>query len=387
MRRHHALRSRAMIIVAAAFAYATGLASFAAADPGSAPPGWKEIPHGHPGNEDSFLEDVAVTGEVAWAVGDRLIDVTGVIERRNWALRCEGFQCERTSPRDLEDPPNTRNALYGVDGTSPSDVWAVGVARDPASGRDIGRTHHFDGSSWTVVSNPHRSGSIDAVSAVATDDVWAVGSGGLATDPIVVLHWDGTSWSKVPFKVSGRCKPYAFWPPDIAADGRFPIVAGACETRRHEYAMVVSYRHGQWRRDELPGFKPDYTMRSVSWVGRRAWVAGSTKSPDTGEGLPVVARWRAGHGWERVDPGFEEEGGVINGIDGSGRRNVWAVGDANSDIIPITARWDGTSWTVVDTADQRLILLGGVGVSDRGVAWAAGWKYGDPFWSAVLRHR
>ena len=34
-----------------------------------------------------------------------------------------------------------------------------------------------------------------SVSAVATDDVWAVGLRGLGT---LAIHWDGTAWTIVP---------------------------------------------------------------------------------------------------------------------------------------------------------------------------------------------
>src|SRR5438132_990015 len=56
--------------------------------------------------------------------------------------------------------------------------------------------------SWTVVSRPNPSGSslpieLFAVTAVAADDVWAVGQPGFPWKALI-LHWQGSAWTAVP---------------------------------------------------------------------------------------------------------------------------------------------------------------------------------------------
>ncbi len=55
-----------------------------------------------------------------------------------------------------------------------NDVWAVGTSKT------LTLTEHWDGSSWSVEPSPNRSTTssgnvLDAVVAIASNDVWAVG--------------------------------------------------------------------------------------------------------------------------------------------------------------------------------------------------------------------
>ena len=52
---------------------------------------------------------------------------------------------------------------------------------------------HYDGVRWRTIPSFAGKGFLSSVSAVATDDVWAVGQTGNA---VLVLHWDGASWQR-----------------------------------------------------------------------------------------------------------------------------------------------------------------------------------------------
>ena len=55
---------------------------------------------------------------------------------------------------------------------------------------------HWNGSSWTVAGAPAPGGIPLAVAAVATNDVWAVGTDQLQDS--LAEHFDGSSWTAVP---------------------------------------------------------------------------------------------------------------------------------------------------------------------------------------------
>jgi hypothetical protein len=100
--------------------------------------------------------------------------------------------------------------LAGVSSTGPADVWAVGRVRVPGADRTL--TLHFDGRAWAVVPSadlpPGQPGGFPAdhlvaVTALAPDDVWAVGArvdpDGLTDDDLTLIeHWDGTRWTITP---------------------------------------------------------------------------------------------------------------------------------------------------------------------------------------------
>jgi hypothetical protein len=101
-----------------------------------------------------------------------------------------------------------RLSFAAVSAVAGNDVWAVGAATDTVSGRFLPyRTvvEHWDGVRWSLVSapSPFNHPQLTGVSAVGAGDVWAVGSGGndVATGvPVakpIFLHFDGTRWGSI----------------------------------------------------------------------------------------------------------------------------------------------------------------------------------------------
>lgn len=79
--------------------------------------------------------------------------------------------------------------LYGVWGTSETNVWAVGGNVDGAQPRSS--LMHHDGTSWTSVPLPPEANNrtLFKVTGTAEDDVWVCGQAGL------LMHWDGVMWT------------------------------------------------------------------------------------------------------------------------------------------------------------------------------------------------
>lgn len=102
---------------------------------------------------------------------------------------------------DVFDAGFEGTTFYGVWGASPDDVWAVG---GPYAGAPVDRQVgdvilHFDGTAWSRVSVPalemkpaSAQKNLFKVWGASADRVFVVGSGGL------VLHYDGTTWTSQP---------------------------------------------------------------------------------------------------------------------------------------------------------------------------------------------
>src|SRR5262249_18386668 len=92
-------------------------------------------------------------------------------------------------------------SLFGVAGTAPDDVWAVGYGSPDGVG-----VIHWDGTTWASVPTPSPGpygGGLFGVTAIASDDVWAVGFAYTAPGEenksvTMTEHWDGTAWTIVP---------------------------------------------------------------------------------------------------------------------------------------------------------------------------------------------
>jgi hypothetical protein len=95
--------------------------------------------------------------------------------------------------------PQRASGIFGISGTSSTDVWAVGLGGKYASGEAL----HWNGQAWSIVPvpQPFFQGSLRSVSAIAPNNVWAVGQGQLRTGgsgvQTLIEHWDGTSWTIV----------------------------------------------------------------------------------------------------------------------------------------------------------------------------------------------
>src|SRR6476620_1936981 len=72
----------------------------------------------------------------------------------------------------------------------------VASAATPGAGGEASRPtiKHYDGRAWHNVTSYAGRGYLYSVSAASTDDVWAVGE---ASNRVLMLHWDGTSWTRV----------------------------------------------------------------------------------------------------------------------------------------------------------------------------------------------
>ena len=127
-----------------------------------------------------------------WAVGTWF---TKAFDDRTLTLHWNGTTWSRVASPNA-GPASAANDLVSVSAVGTDDVWAVGLRGLKSLAL------HWDGTAWAVVASPTPEGSPDlaAVVAVATDDVWAVGGFVDHTANAVrtlVEHWDGTGWSVV----------------------------------------------------------------------------------------------------------------------------------------------------------------------------------------------
>jgi hypothetical protein len=93
--------------------------------------------------------------------------------------------------------PLVSNAIFGgITGAGPRDLWVVGTAQPSPTPEPFAL--HWDGERWTRATLPVTGVGLAGVWARASDDVWAVGTGG------TVLRFDGKRWSRVPSPTSAH---------------------------------------------------------------------------------------------------------------------------------------------------------------------------------------
>jgi hypothetical protein len=151
-------------------------------------------------NEFLFGASADATND-AWAVGFHGSDNIGTS-----AMHWDGTTWKSVPTPNAGEGTNKLNAVLAL---APNNVWAVGFstpAAPPKRAATLTLIEHFDGTSWAVVPSPNvgpnsanQSNRLLGLTANSANDIWAFGSyfaaGGSGHQMTLLLHWDGTSWT------------------------------------------------------------------------------------------------------------------------------------------------------------------------------------------------
>ena len=236
----------------------------------------------------SIFQGIGRAGDDVWAVGGQTtLEPPPSATGQPLTARWEGDQWVRYPAVALGTGGRAINSFRAVSGAAEDDAWAVG------RGEQTGTTgfpptafiNHWDGDSWELVDIGLRDfGHLSDVVALATDNVWAVGSrfiDGLGTQPLI-LHFDGSSWSfaDVPIMPDGRAELRAIaahTPTEIYASGTDADPDGSPR------ALILKYDGASWTRMDVPtppdGLQQWFRTMSVT-PGGTVWAMGQYYRPD-----------------------------------------------------------------------------------------------------------
>lgn len=263
--------------------------------------------------------------------------------------------------RQVPSPAPSGAFLNSVSVTSPANAWVVGLYFASAN-RSIASTRpialHWNGSTWRRVPLPVPAGAaaeLTGVSATSATNAWAVGGfASSGTDPAAgfALHWDGSSWTQMPsaparaggpIAVAATATDYA-WLADSATGSETAWPGG----------RVAGLWNGHnWTTVPIPLVQTHNEGRggqvsALAVAGHVAWMAGdyctTTTSCGNGQLLPFLLRW-TGDAWQPAPPPGNST--VIFGLAVTSPANAWAVGD-NVNKGPLTTailHWNGSTWS------------------------------------------
>ncbi len=160
---------------------------------------WASIPTPNPDTYDYLQSVTAITPDDMWAVG--YTEGSSPAPRRTFTIHCTRAACDTVaSPNSGVDDTE----LKGVSALSSGEVFAVGystVTTDTHA--TVPLALRWNGVGWSALPTPPLPLNMlqvrfTAVTATASNDVWAVGS---AYNPptgqgqTYAAHWDGTEWT------------------------------------------------------------------------------------------------------------------------------------------------------------------------------------------------
>ncbi len=313
------------------------------------PGGWTVVPSPNSGPDENELRHLAVVEENdIWAVGHYI--ATGGL----YQTLTEHWDGATWSVVPSPNRPGVGNHLYGVAARATDDVWAVG-ATDPI-GATSQRTliEHWDGQNWTMVPSPSPSADgvniLSAVTMLTANDGWAVGVYDLVNltgRQALTLHWDGVAWTQVPtplISVDGGNEFYG-----VSALAANDVWAVGTDTSYYRYHTLIEHWDGTaWTRVSSPNLTAapedqplaaDSYLRSVTMItATDGWAVGSN---DQGR-YTLILHWD-GMNWRIVQP--YNLHGHLEDVVARGPNDVWAVGqgrDLNAGVLVL--HWDGLAW-------------------------------------------
>ncbi len=230
---------------------------------------------------------------------------------------------------------------------SPSDAWAVGALMA-----------HWDGKTWQSVALPVAGSQLNDVTAITSNDYWAVGTGNGTT---LAQHWDGNNWSVVATPTPPGASPRFSSVTSHASNDVW--IAGSQDSPVDPDAIVPLFEHWDgtsWTIVPSPEPNPEgfYFVNKISEESTSdIWAAGNNGSGPSA--TPFFYHWN-GTAWSQVSSPALQFGGNLNGVVALSPTNAWAAGSANAKPIMIKSQeisanpiqtliehWDGKAWSVV----------------------------------------
>jgi hypothetical protein len=322
---------------------------------------WEQVNITNKANENGILKAIsAVSADDIWAVGEIQNFITSpLIEHWN------GKQWNIIPTPSLPNGSTTNALLSSVAALATDNVWAVGsysnyttspqspaqggaasgsTATDQAgatssNGDQSGATYktfieHWDGQQWSIVASPNvgqTSNTLQAITAISPNDIWAVGTQDNAP---LTIHWDGNTWQAIPNAT-------------------------------------------------LPRTPSSSTLNAIARVPGTPylWAVGSFQeavSLSAGQQYQTLVEYWDGQQWNFVpNIASAQQGNTLNGIVAIAANDVWAVGqDGNNQLL--TEHWNGKKWQIVSMPNNEQAEVGGlsaISAASGHNVWSVG-KYG-----------
>jgi hypothetical protein len=326
-----------------------------------------------------------------WAVGEYIDAGIGHTLILHW----DGSSWQRVASPDLVTNgtvDSTTNELNGVAVIGPGDAWAVGYGvSSNVPYQTI--TEHWNGSSWQLVPSPNNAtpgfyNALNDVSAISSNDVWAVGGVptglGAIAGRSLLMHWDGAAWQLLPE------------PPETLSWSQ--TTRFAVTTRASNDVWAVG-KFDAWHWDgsawhDVPG--SGQNLSDIDTNGTALWSVGTVPGGYV-EGFyspPLPnAQYLNGTTWSSTSPVVPDytNGAGFNALKVIAPNNVWAVGRTGR--FALTEQWNGTAWAVVAAAQGNPnpstggnVLLGIAAFTSTAI-WSVGYYYDSASVQRVLIER
>jgi hypothetical protein len=263
-----------------------------------------------------------------------------------------------------------------------NDIWIVGSTKKNAAPIRTG-AEHWDGSSWSRFPTPDvgtGGNALNGVDALASNNVWAVGYSAHKT---LIERWDGTQWRVVTSPNAGTTEDENTLTSVDALSSTNAWAVGSTLTATSRRSLIQRWNGISWT--IVPSPNPGSLSNSLLGVAAAGpndiWAVGWKNSENSGDGLQSLLLHYDGMGWteEGTVPKVGTGDNVLTGISVVSNDDVWATGYYvdGTQYKTLTLRYNGTTWNHVPSTNgaDGTSILRGINAFSPTNAWAVGFEY------------
>ncbi len=342
---------------------------------------WSVVPLPSPapsGADFSFASVAAASSHDVWAVGSYRAYATE--QSAGFTPVIEHWDGARWSIVASPSQP-TAQGLTGVATTASGTVWAVGQLAS-VGGPGASLIEQSSGGAWSTVaspspgtvSNPNGNDvayddTFNAVSAVSSKDVWAVGSStsGSGTHQMLIEHWNGVAWTAVPAAASThQYGDTLYATAALSATNVWAVGTGS---------TIQQWDGARWNQVPRPASSSSLPLDALALFGIAAlsptniWAVGGNGAQSCMGELPVLIEHWDGKQWTAIP---NTPRGILFAVSADAANDVWAVGRGGNGTFIM--HYDGKQWATVNLGrpTDRFPQLNGVAAYSPTDVWAVG---------------
>jgi hypothetical protein len=267
----------------------------------------------------------------------------------------------------------SNDAFDGTTAIADNDIWAVGGTTSGTVEQPV--AVQFNGTSWNAVPVPTVSTGafFEGVAGTASNDVWAVGQQNTtsSTPNPLIEHWNGTSWSVV----SNPTVPNGSFLKSVTAVSSTNVWTVG-ENGNLKGDLIEHWNGTIWSLVSSPAFNGanDDLFGISADSSNDVWAVGR----DTSNGDLVELNFNR-TSWSRMTTPIIRGFASLDAVTALSPTNVWASGriKATESGIPVALieHWNGTSWSVITSPNPdpgASSVLGGIAAVSANDIWAVG---------------
>ena len=285
--------------------------------------------------------------------------------------------------------PGTANTIGGLIAFGPADVWGVGASSASSYTGCHGRTLTIRSTGGAFIEVPETPAptpicaTVASASGVATNDIWAVGSINSARD-VHIRHYNGSQWSVStpaflqPPPAGARRLRTTGLNAVTAVAGNDVWAAGRAEYSDSVRRAIIEHWNGSaWSLVSGPTTSGSVINGLYAQSATNVWAVGAN-----GAGGTLATRWN-GSAWTTVATPNANTLNKLAAVSGTSPSDVWAVGssirsttDGVSQYRTLIEHFNGTSWSVVPSPNVGTMSNELTGVAARSATdvWAVGYR-------------